>query len=274
MISVDLAKKLANLVARLGDTSTLDQLCIALESGRLQSNSTAVVRAAVAEEDQFIETTIEELQSLWRDEASGISGSFLALVLRTSTIALARRERELSQTQVVWTGPRVAGSFLRSTREVIREILRNARRDILLTGYWISAGSDAVGIVEEIIDCLALAVKRGISVTLILDERPRFDATDNLAVLCRAWPAECPQPVILTWRLPHDDQHLKLHAKVIVADGADALVTSANLTSYALDRNMEMGIRVSGAPAGAIDDHFRRLINGGILTAYTPKESA
>jgi phosphatidylserine/phosphatidylglycerophosphate/cardiolipin synthase-like enzyme len=73
---------------------------------------------------------------------------------------------------------------------------------------------------------------------------------------------------MLTWRLPPNDEHLKLHAKVLVADHIDALVTSANLTSYAMDRNMEMGVRVLGAPAAAIAQHFRLLIARGILEPY------
>lgn len=272
MKSIDLADRLATLVTRLGNNSAINQLCNALESGRLQPNSSAVVRAAIAEENPTTETVIADLQRLWQGQASATSGPALALALRTSALALMEYAQGLSRSQVVWTGPKVEGSFLRSTREVIREILRNARHDLLLTGYWISAGSESEGIIEEIIENLGLAAKKGIHVTLVLDERPRSDATDNMRVLRQAWPLGCPQPMIFTWRLPHDDQHLKLHAKVIVADADDALVTSANLTSYALDKNMEMGIRVSGAPARAIADHFHRLINGDILTAYTPSD--
>jgi phosphatidylserine/phosphatidylglycerophosphate/cardiolipin synthase-like enzyme len=75
-------------------------------------------------------------------------------------------------------------------------------------------------------------------------------------------------PNILTWRLPPGDQHLKLHAKVLVADRRDALVTSANLTSYAMDRNMEMGVRIVGHPAIDIARHFDLLEAHGVLEPY------
>jgi phosphatidylserine/phosphatidylglycerophosphate/cardiolipin synthase-like enzyme len=61
---------------------------------------------------------------------------------------------------------------------------------------------------------------------------------------------------------------LKLHAKVLVADRRDALITSANLTSYALGRNMEMGVRIVGLPAFDIARHFDLLSSGGILEPY------
>jgi phosphatidylserine/phosphatidylglycerophosphate/cardiolipin synthase-like enzyme len=171
-------------------------------------------------------------------------------------------------TQVVWTGPKVEGSFLRSTREVLREILRGAQRDLLVIGYWIAARDEGEGIIEEVIASLAAAVQRGVNLVVIMDERQRGDGRDNRQVLLEAWPGAVALPRILTWRLPPDDRHLKLHAKVLVADGKDALVTSANLTFYAMDKNMEMGVRVVGVPASSIADHFYRLIDTGILKDY------
>ena len=57
-------------------------------------------------------------------------------------------------------------------------------------------------------------------------------------------------------------------AKVMVADANDALVTSANLTWYAMDRNIEMGIRVTGHPAAVIASHIRLLDQNEILQGF------
>lgn len=48
---------------------------------------------------------------------------------------------------------------------------------------------------------------------------------------------ECPRTRI--WYLPH------LHAKVYIADEREAIVTSANLTEYGLNRNYEYGVRIT-----------------------------
>ncbi len=82
------------------------------------------------------------------------------------------------------------------------------------------------------------------------------------------WPRDLAPPALLTWRTSGDDAHLKLHAKVIVSDRRDALVTSANLTLHAIDLNMEIGVRVLGEPASAIASHFDRLIAQGVLVSY------
>jgi phosphatidylserine/phosphatidylglycerophosphate/cardiolipin synthase-like enzyme len=86
--------------------------------------------------------------------------------------------------------------------------------------------------------------------------------------LIALWPKDTPHPKLLTWTIPSDDKHLKLHAKVLVADRHDALVTSANLTMYALDRNMEMGIRVKGQPCEQIVQHLELLRHKEILVPY------
>ena len=65
---------------------------------------------------------------------------------------------------------------------------------------------------------------------------------------------------------PADRTASALHAKCVVADGREALVTSANFTEAAQARNMELDLLV-GAPAVAsrIEEHFRSLIRDGHL---------
>lgn len=263
-----LPDRLAAIGLALADATALEDICGALETGRLQRDSTAPVRAAIAGGSSAIEAHLRALHELWARDATALSGTALAFALRVSVAAAAEWRRRQPVTQVVWTGPKVEGSFLRSTREVVRELLRGARRDLLVIGYWIAARDDGEGIIEEIIAALGDAVYRGVSVKVIFDERERIDGRNNRQVLMEAWPARVRPPQVFTWRLPADDRHLKLHAKVLVADGKDALVTSANLTLYAMDRNMEMGVRVVGAPAGSIADHFLRLIDAGVLEAF------
>ena len=263
-----LPARLAKVALALADTTGLEDVCKALENGQLQCDSTAPVRAAVAGGSSTVEAHVRALQGLWRGEASALSAPALAVALRASVAAAVECRRHQPATQVVWTGPKVEGSFLRSTREVVRELLRSARHDLLVIGYWIAARDEGEGIIEEVIASLGDAVHRGVRVKVIIDERERIDGRDNRQVLLEAWPPGVPSPRLFTWKLPADDRHLKLHAKVLVADGEDALVTSANLTFYAMDRNMEMGVRVVGAPAGSIADHFHRLIDADVLEDF------
>jgi cardiolipin synthase A/B len=260
--------RLADVARALVDSFGLESVCSALEAARLSLGSSAATRAAVADGNTSVEGHVRSLQAAWTAAGPDLSGRALALVLRTSAATAAALRRQSPVTQVVWTGPNVEGSFLRATREVVRELLRGAQAELLVVGYWIAARDDGEGIIEEVIGTLADAVSRGLVVSIVVDERIRPDGRDNRSILVSAWPGGVALPTILTWRLPPDDQHLKLHAKVLVADRRDALVTSANLTSYAMDRNIEMGVRIVGRPAVDIARHFDLLEAQGVLEAY------
>lgn len=263
----ELSGPLAEVASRLADTGEWQGICAALESGRLHLDSTGPVRSVLARGNPLIETELVTLQKIWR-RAPLISGQAWSLALRSSIGTVLAARAVTDSPQIVWTGPTVEGSFFRSTHEVIRELLRTARREVLIIGYWISTGIGPAGAIEEVITALAMAASRGVHVTAIVDERRRRDGQDNREVLLGAWPHDVQHPQLMTWRLPLDDQHIKLHAKVIVVDGSDALITSANLTSYAMFHNIEMGVRVKGTAAKRIVDHFRRLIHDGVIGEF------
>jgi cardiolipin synthase A/B len=74
----------------------------------------------------------------------------------------------------------------------------------------------------------------------------------NALRLC--WPAQARPP------------GASLHAKIIVVDDQVALVGSANLTSRAMESNLECGILIRGGPQPrAIRDHISGLYAAGIL---------
>jgi cardiolipin synthase A/B len=260
--------RFAELALALVDSSGLECVCRALEAGQLSLASTAATRAAVAQGSATVVRHLRSLQEIWTGFAADVSPQMLALMLRASASSVAVFRHQVPSTEVAWTGPKVEGSFLRATREVVRELLRHVHAELLVVGYWIAARDDGEGFIDEVIVSLAEAVARGVTVTVVVDERVRPDGKDNRGILMAAWPKGVIPPKILTWRLPPTDKHLKLHAKVLVADRRDALVTSANLTSYAMDRNMEMGVRIMGHPAGGIAKHFDLLEAAGVLEPY------
>ena len=58
----------------------------------------------------------------------------------------------------------------------------------------------------------------------------------------------------------------KLHAKAVIVDGHDVLLTSANMTNAAYDKNIELGVLCRGGTTAArVQKHFDALITGGVL---------
>jgi cardiolipin synthase A/B len=268
MFTPDISRRLCEFAMAAIDASAVEEVCVALESGRLTASSTATVRSSLAQGNAQLEGQIRKLQELWTTALPGLHGGALALALRTGADGIQLERLMSPKTQIVWTGPKVEGSYVRATREIVREIVRGAQRELLIVGFWLAARDDGEGIIEELIALLSDAVGRGVAVTMVLDERQRSDGSDNRKILLEVWPETVPLPRLLTWRLPVGDKHLKLHAKVMVADDRDALVTSANLTWYAMDRNIEMGVRMVGQPAATIGLHMRLLDQHGTLQPF------
>lgn len=265
------AHALAEIALELADISLLADVCAALESGTLSQFSGVVSRAAIAKGSTIADAVIRRLQTSWLGEAPELNGLAISVALRASAEAAELTRRQAAEFEVVWTGPKTENGHLRSTREVVRELLRSAQSELLIVGYWIAGKED--GVVHDLVGMLAGAMRRGVVVTFVVDERVRRDGADNLSVLRSLWPADVWPPQVLTWRLPVGDGHLKLHAKVVIADKKDALVTSANLTSYGLGRNMELGVRIRGVPAAAIAGHFQALSLRGTLESYEQSRS-
>ena len=255
--------RLAQIALQLIDAGVAERVATALEDGELRRDSGSASRDRIVAGSVVTSRALTELLTAWT-ALGEIDGATLAASLR-GTVAGVRAERQLSpKTELVWTGPGVEGSRARATQQVINEIIDGAERELLIVGYWLVVWEGDEGVVSEIIDRAVEAARRGATVTIILDPGMRDD-TDNRAELDRAWPSDAPQPRVLTWRPPAERPGALLHAKVIVADTEDALVTSANLTHSALTWNLEVGLRVSGDPAARVAEHFGRLREQGLL---------
>jgi len=145
----------------------------------------------------------------------------------------------------VWTGPESERSGGRLTLAVLADLINEARREILLVSY---ATLPSV----EIRSTLSDAAARGVTITMLLErhaDNPQFSGYGD------------PFPGIsarhLSWSGPHRPSGAAMHAKVLVVDRHVALVGSANLTGYGLERNLECGLLVRGGPVpAALAEHL------------------
>ena len=265
------AHTLAQSVRQLINAGAFAEVIAAVESGVLTAQSGAASVAKLAAGRGAVQSALSSLIASWAGESATLSNPAFALQLAALKEAVILTESEATQTEVVWTGPRVEGSYLRATRQVVQDIISAAQSELLVVGYWLAGKEDYEGIINDIIELMADAVARGVKVTMVLDEGEKGYGKNNRDTLIALWPKGVALPKLLTWKIPPDDKHLKLHAKVLVADRHDALVTSANLTMYALDRNMEMGVRAQGQPSERIAQHFELLERYKVVVPYSLK---
>ena len=164
--------------------------------------------------------------------------------------------------EVAWTYPGSAKPGLRTTGGVAREIVNASRSSLLLVGYSVTVDPSLTGLAAQTIDAIARAAERGVTVTAVLHSE-----VNRLAVL-QAWRSGVRPPAIFTWLPSADDNKASVHAKLLIADRQDGLVTSANLTYHGLEGNLEMGLHVKGRPAAEIQDRIHDLIATGRLVPW------
>lgn len=197
---------------------------------------------------------VTSLSEAW-GATPGLTGAGLALALRVGLVA--RQEAEAHRSTAVWTGPGAVGQQ-RLTAGVLHQLVSHATRHILLVSY-------ATQLLPELAADLRHAAARGCSVDLVFET-----AEDNDNFHGHGYAAFDGGAGITRWRWPADRREPKssLHAKVLVIDRRLALVGSANLTQFALTRNLEAGVLIRDTSvAAALDDHVRRLMESGTLTA-------
>jgi len=156
---------------------------------------------------------------------------------------------------VAWTYPGKARPGLRTTGGVAREVVDRSRSSLLIVGYSVTLDPTLSGLAAQTIDAIARAAERGVVITAVLHRDVNPEA------LLQAWRGGARLPSIFKW--VHDDAKASVHAKLLIADRSDGLVTSANLTYHGFEGNLEMGLRVTGPPAAEIHDRIHELIASG-----------
>ncbi len=188
-------------------------------------------------------------------ETAGDDSSLLPMLIRYGRECRERTMGESPEVEVAWTHPGHNLPPLRTSGAVARDVINSANKTLLVVGYSVTVDAALAGLAAQTIAAMAGAAARGVVVTPILHRDPR-----NRDALLRGWPKGQRPPTIFTWPERHDDHMASLHAKTLVADAANALVTSANLTYHGYEANIEVGVRITGNGAKQLHRAFHELI--------------
>lgn len=206
---------------------------------------------------------LRHLLECWQAVAPTTEPEWVAAILRAAGAADENRRRS-QQLELVWTGPATESSNFRRTDQAMLELIHGAKRTIELVTF-------AAYKVPVIADALRNAAVRGVDIRLILESEEEsagkvaYDAIHALgaALISRTkvyfWPMVCRERDTA-------GHYGSLHAKCAVADGRMAFISSANLTDYAMNLNMELGVLIRGGPIPRqISEHLRILIATDVL---------
>ncbi len=211
----------------------------------------------------------QQLVQAWQSTAPALPGTAVALALRSAT--RLQQQSASRRTDLVISGPTSPSVPVRLTSSVVVEVIRAARRSLLIVSF------AAYGVAEVIAE-LAAASVRGVRIDLILEgtsaaggtlhgptgASAAFSQLTNSATFWH-WPAHR--------RPTAGKSRSALHAKIIAADTAIALISSANLTDRALSTNLEVGVVLKDpVVTQRLVQHFEALMNpnAGVLERTSP----
>lgn len=194
-----------------------------------------------------------------------ISGKEIAVGLRTAALT-ATAMGSAESINLVWTGPKTGLIPTRNTEQVIREVIDEARRTLFIVSYVFYNAS-------SIVEGLNEGTGRGVSVRILLESSVEHGGAvsgDGIRAMHQA----VPKAEIFIWNPVEKVQSVgsltaSVHAKCAVADHHIAFVTSANLTSAAMERNMELGILVRGGTTPhRLHDHLNALVHTRTIVSW------
>lgn len=212
---------------------------------------------------------VEGLVDIWHSQVPSISSTAIVLALLSAAKA-EQAHRENQTVELVWTGPDSRVIPLRRTDQALLQVIHSAT-----TRLWVV--SFAVYKVSSIVEALVRAARRGVKISICI-ESP--DASEGKIAYdaVRAFGPEVSQharfyvwPLDKRLRSP-DGKHGSLHSKLAVADGKILLVSSANLTEYAMNLNMEMGVLIQGGNLpDQVERHLEQLMTQRVFELLSPR---
>jgi len=239
LVSIVSADRVAALAARISNLE-------ASKGGSLSAN----VQSAQAGD------SLKMLIEAWK--VSTIDGRTLAAMLLAASDAYRLAESN-QQVELVWTGPTTELVPARRTEQALIQVIDAARQRLFITSY---VAYD----IESVARALRSAAERDVRIDFLVEMSSAQGgkvSTDPIANLRKI----VPNASFYVWKNKAAAfVNGSVHAKVAVADRALCFITSANLTGYAMDQNMEAGVLISGKQLpDQLHRHLEALVVTGVI---------
>jgi cardiolipin synthase len=206
---------------------------------------------------------LSEVTDAWVEV--GCSGDeFAGLLVGASHGYMNERERE--SVELVWSGPDTHQVPVRRSEQVYIEMIESAQESLFIGSYvWVN--------IPKIEAAIREAIERGVDVRMLLESSDK-DGGTFFQETARRVAKELVGATIYVWPLEKRDTGAggfpSMHAKCVVADGKRAFLTSANLTSAAMDKNIETGVlTVGGNVPSMLSRQLLNMITQGDIQAYS-----
>ncbi|WP_158840682.1 DISARM system phospholipase D-like protein DrmC [Saccharothrix deserti] len=246
----EFAAELAGLARRLSDDQVANW-CTVLEHA---PGPLVAVEERLISREPGTEASgaARQLIASWSRHAPLLSGEAVALAL--SAAATVHDKADHDRARLVASGPVTSAVPVRLTSSVVVDLVRRATGRLLVVSF------AAYGVAEVVRQLLA-AAHRGVRLDLVVETSTDVGGTLRGPGAAEAFTALRDVASFWHWPAEYRGGSSSLHAKVVVADAASALLGSANLTNRGLADNIEVGVLLRDPDlAGKLDEHFRALM--------------
>jgi len=143
---------------------------------------------------------------------------------------------------LVWTSP-VIDLNADLTYNTMIQMIRSAKKKITIVGYALykESKNDELKMSDVFKELYEKVESNNVTVELFFDKAE----TNVKNTVKKMWKKEIKLPEIYLYESPPKIKG-SLHAKVLLIDDRNILITSANMTGRAINRNIEIGIKTSG----------------------------
>ena len=193
-------------------------------------------------------------------KASGSNKEIVASIMLSSGYTL-NKINENQKLELVFTGPETEFVNSRKTEQVLLDLIANAKNELFLVSF-VAKGWKAL------LNSIVAASDRGVNVNILMETSKEHGGTLDEDPMSIFRQKEQLKAKLYRWIKKSDDfQGGKIHAKIAVADEKYALISSANFTGHAMEKNFEAGVYITGGPLPAdLQNHLNALVNQDIIS--------
>ena len=154
---------------------------------------------------------------------------------------------------ILWTGPTTTAVPVRRMEQALCELIDSTQEKLLIVSFVAYKA-------EKVYWAIRSAIERGVRVSFLTEASKEHGGSldvDPGDLLKKKFP----EADFYRWENADPSHPAVVHAKCAIADESRALVTSANLTGAAMDKNMELGLMIcSRRVSSRMAAHFAALI--------------
>ena len=201
---------------------------------------------------------IDLLEQNWKQNKQLSSVEIASALISASLTAEIAASR--GSVEVVWTGPSSNLVPIRHTEQVLKEVIESAKTKLFVVSF---VAYDVPGVHAA----LNKAIERNVSVDILVESSQNSHSKIQVDSVPKMKSA-VPKANIYIWDQSESPKNMigVVHAKCAVADDCIAFITSANLTTAAMEKNVELGVLISGGDLPVrLDQHLRSLVVSEIL---------